>query len=163
MRDAVECMSGAGQARPVKRHPELAGSVSADVCDAMTMKIWLDDRIERDPPVDEGWTIVRSPEETIALLETGEVTELSLDHDLALWDDAGRERTGDDVVTWILEAVVTTGFVPPESIVVHSGNPAGRRRMELGIEAIYRHARTQNDASTQEQDPVRDRQPDEDA
>ena len=70
----------------------------------------------------------------------GEVTDLSLDHDLALWDDAGRERTGDDVVTWILEAVVTRGFMPPKSIIVHSGNPPGRRKMELGIDAIHRHA-----------------------
>ncbi len=104
-------------------------------------KVWLDDRTERDPPRDQGWTVVRTPEEAIALLELGGVTELSLDHDLALWDETGRERTGDDVVTWILRTVVEDCLTPPERITVHSGNPAGRRRMELGIEAIYRRYR----------------------
>ncbi len=104
------------------------------------LKVWLDDRPERDPPAEEGWTIVRTPAEVVALLETGEVEELSLDHDLALWDESGREITGDEVVTWLMEAVVTRSFAPPKQIVVHSGNPAGRRRMELGIEAIYRRS-----------------------
>ncbi len=42
------------------------------------MKVYLDD--ERIAP--DGWRQVRWPEEVIELLETGEVTELSLDHDL---------------------------------------------------------------------------------
>ncbi len=101
-------------------------------------KVWLDDRPERDPPAEEGWTVVRTPEEAIELLAAGHVRELSLDHDLGLWETEGRERTGDDVVKWIFEAVVTNCFTPPEKIAVHSGNPAGRKRMELGIAAIYR-------------------------
>jgi hypothetical protein len=42
------------------------------------MKVYLDD--ERVAP--EGWYQVRWPEEVIELLESGEVTHLSLDHDL---------------------------------------------------------------------------------
>jgi len=42
------------------------------------MKVFLDD--ERATP--EGWTRVFWPAEAIALLPTGEVTEISLDHDL---------------------------------------------------------------------------------
>ena len=42
------------------------------------MKVWLDD--ERGAP--EGWMRVRWPDEAIALLKTGQVTHLSLDHDL---------------------------------------------------------------------------------
>jgi hypothetical protein len=61
------------------------------------LKVWLDDRVERDPPAAEGWTIVRTPREVIALLEKGEVGQLSLDHDLALWDESGREIAGDEV------------------------------------------------------------------
>lgn len=95
------------------------------------MRVYLDD--ERTPP--PGWTLVRWPDEAIALLETGEVTDLSLDHDLG--DDA--RGTGYDVIVWIEEAVVTRGFAPPR-IAVHSANSSARVRMELGVAAIARLA-----------------------
>jgi hypothetical protein len=76
------------------------------------------------------------PDEAIALLETGRVTELSLDHDLG--DD--ERGTGYDVVLWIEEAVITRGFVPPK-IFVHSANSSARQKMEMGIRAIYLRAR----------------------
>ena len=62
------------------------------------MKVYLDD--ERATP--EGWTRVYWPSEAIELLQTGQVTELSLDHDLG--DDA--RGTGYDVVLWIEEQVI---------------------------------------------------------
>lgn len=64
----------------------------------MQMKVYLDD--ERQAP--EGWYRVYWPEEAIALLNKGDVTEISLDHDLG--DDA--HGTGYDVVLWIEEAVL---------------------------------------------------------
>jgi NAD+-processing family protein with receiver domain len=54
------------------------------------VKIFLDD--ERAAP--EGWHRVRWPEEAIALLESGGVDELSLDHDPG--DD--QHGTGYDVL-----------------------------------------------------------------
>ena len=96
------------------------------------MRVYLDD--ERTTP--EGWTRVYWPDEAIALLETGNVVEISLDHDLG--DDA--RGTGYDVVAWIEEAVATRGFVPP-IMRVHSANPPARVRMEAGIAAIERLAR----------------------
>ena len=42
------------------------------------MRVYLDD--ERKPGGD--WVVTHTPAETIALLETGEVEELSLDHDV---------------------------------------------------------------------------------
>lgn len=102
------------------------------------MRVWLDDR--RTPhPDPESWTWVRTPDEAIELLQTGRVTELSLDHDLGLLE-GDRELTGYDVVLWIEQAVATMGFVPPATIVVHSGNTAAAPRMEAGIEAIRRLA-----------------------
>lgn len=71
------------------------------------------------------------PEQAIALLQDGDVTEISLDHDLG--DDA--HGTGYDVIAWIEEAVVTRGFKPPR-ITIHSANPVGRDRMLRGIAAI---------------------------
>ncbi len=96
------------------------------------MRVFLDD--ERATP--EGWTRVWWPDEAIALLEGGAVTELSLDHDLG--DDA--RGTGYDVVLWIEEAVATRSFKPPR-IVVHSANSSARMKMEAGIAAIERMAR----------------------
>lgn len=93
------------------------------------MKVYLDD--ERPTPV--GWVGVRWPEEAIALLKTGRVVELSLDHDLGD-DDRG---TGYDVILWIEEAVVTAGFTPP-LISVHSANASARQKMLAGIASIRR-------------------------
>lgn len=93
------------------------------------MKVFLDD----ERPTPEGWVRVYWPSEAIALLETGHVTEISLDHDLG--DDA--KGTGYDVVLWIEEAVRLRGFVPPR-MQAHSANTAARQRMEAGFEAIER-------------------------
>lgn len=93
------------------------------------MKVYLDD--ERVAPA--GWVQVRWPEEAIGLLQTGRVTELSLDHDLG--DDA--RGTGYDVLLWIEEQVACNEFVPP-AINIHSANPAARQRMEAAVRAIMR-------------------------
>ena len=91
------------------------------------MKVYLDDI--REAP--DGWHRVYWPDEAIALLEVGTVTEISLDHDLG--DDS--RGTGYDVVLWIEEAVVTRQFTPPK-ISVHSANPVGRDRMLRAIQSI---------------------------
>jgi hypothetical protein len=67
--------------------------------------------------------------------KTGKVIEVSLDHDLRD-DDRG---TGYDVVLWIEEAVFSNAFIPPV-IKVHSANISARKKMELGIEHIYKMA-----------------------
>lgn len=101
------------------------------------MKVFLDD----ERPTPPGWTAASWPEEVIALLETGQVTDVSLDHDLG--DDA--HGTGYDVIMWIEEAVAVRGFVPPR-ITVHSANPTARQRMALGIAAIERLAKRNADS-----------------
>ena len=91
------------------------------------MRVYLDD--ERATP--DGWVRVFWPSEVIALLETGKVLELSLDHDLG--DD--ERGTGYDVVLWIEEAVAMNGFIPPK-ISVHSANSSAREKMLAGIRSI---------------------------
>ena len=98
------------------------------------MKIFLDD--ERKAPT--GWTQAHWPNEVIALLKTGQVEAISLDHDLGN-DERG---TGYDVILWIEEAVIMKGFHPPH-ISVHSANPAARIRMEKAIFSIDKHANRQ--------------------
>jgi hypothetical protein len=95
------------------------------------VKVYLDD--ERTAP--EGWRQVRWPEEAIELLKLGQVTHLSLDHDLG--DD--QHGTGYDVILWLEEAVATQGFQPPK-IIVHSANSSAREKMEAGIRSIERFA-----------------------
>ena len=99
------------------------------------MRVFLDD--ERKTP--EGWVRVYWPDEAIELLKTDKVTEISLDHDLGD-DDRG---TGYDVVLWIEEAVFNDDF-PPPVIKVHSANISARKKMELGIEHIYKKANEAN-------------------
>lgn len=91
------------------------------------MKVCLDD--ERSTP--DGWTRVYWPHEAIELLKTGEVTEISLDHDLG--NDV--RGTGYDVVLWIEEQVAVHGFVPP-TMRVHLANVSALKKMENGIRAI---------------------------
>jgi len=103
------------------------------------MKVYLDD--ERVTP--EGWKRVYWPSEAIALLNSGQVSEISLDHDLG--DD--ERGTGYDVVLWIEEAVATRAFVPPK-ISVHSANSSAREKMERGVAAIKAlHAKNQRSES----------------
>lgn len=97
------------------------------------MRVYLDD--ERQTP--EGWIRVYWPEEAIELLSTGNVEEISLDHDLG--DD--EHGTGYDVVLWIEEAVIVRDFIPPK-MTVHSANSSARIKMEAGIANIYRNVRT---------------------
>jgi len=75
------------------------------------------------------------PDEAIALLESGAVEELSLDHDLG--DD--ERGTGYDVVLWIEKAVALRGFKPPR-VFVHSANSSARDKMIAGIQSIERMA-----------------------
>ncbi len=96
------------------------------------MKVYLDD--ERSTP--DGWVRVYWPSEAIELLKSGQVSEISLDHDLGD-DDRG---TGYDVVLWIEEQVALHGFIPPK-ISVHSANVSARAKMEAGI-ARYKNVAT---------------------
>ena len=93
------------------------------------IKIYLDD----ERPCPDGWTLARWPDEVIEQLKTGNVAEVSLDHDLG--DD--KRGTGYDVILWIEEAVATRDFMPP-TIRVHSANVSARSKMESGIASIDR-------------------------
>jgi hypothetical protein len=100
------------------------------------MKIFLDD--ERTTP--EGWHRTFTAQETIKLLENGNVTHLSLDHDLG----PAEAGTGYDVVCFIEQKVIESGFnqtnpfIPPV-MSIHSANPVGRQKMQLAIQMIYHH------------------------
>ncbi|MEA8592104.1 hypothetical protein PZT57_26020 [Pseudomonas aeruginosa] len=95
------------------------------------MKVFLDD--ERTTP--DGWVRTFWPDETIELLKSGGVTELSLDHDLGD-DDRG---TGYTVLLWLEEQVALNGFLPP-AIRIHSANSSARLKMEAAVASIQKLA-----------------------
>lgn len=97
------------------------------------MKIYLDD--VRDTP--DGWTRTYTVDETIELLKTGKVEEISLDHDLGKDKDGNDLRDGYYVLSWIEEQVVVNQFVPP-IMNVHSANAVGWQRMKVAIQQIQK-------------------------
>lgn len=111
------------------------------------MKIWLDDlrdpndRVQgvlaqkwiKDRDDHDDWVWAKTAHEVIALLETEEVTEMSLDHDLGDDDKFG---TGYDVVVWIEDAVFTRRDYVPPIVHIHTANYIGKRRMEAGLLSI---------------------------
>lgn len=97
------------------------------------MRVYLDDK--RAAP--EGWRLVTTAKEALDLLETGEVMEISLDHDLGDLQNVP-EQTGYTVLNWIeAETALNPQFVPPV-IHIHTANPVARKRMEMAVQAIVR-------------------------
>lgn len=87
------------------------------------MKIFLDDI--RTPP--SGWKRTYTANGTIYLIKIGQVTHLSLDHDLG---DERYSGTGYDVMLYLEErARMDPSFHMPD-VKFHTSNPIGRKRME---------------------------------
>jgi hypothetical protein len=85
------------------------------------MRVYLDD-IRKCP---EGWVLARNVTEAKMLLETGDVTHLSLDFDLGYG-----EPTGLDLCRWMKQ----TGNWPHDAIEIHSSHPLGRQKMRAFIQ-----------------------------
>ena len=93
------------------------------------MKLFVDD--ERIAP--EGWTLAVTAKQAFNHLETGNVTHLSLDHDLG----SAALATGYDIMKWIEYKVETEDFKLPV-ITFHTANPVGRKNMQATLDAILR-------------------------
>ena len=106
------------------------------------MKIWLDDEFDARKdwfPVSDGWIHCRWPLEVIGHLQTGTVTDMSLDHDLGEGNEVPYPRTGYDVIRWLENEVGFERWKQPlPRISFHSQNPEGKRRMEQGLKQIMR-------------------------
>jgi hypothetical protein len=70
----------------------------------------------------------RTAAEAIALLRTGKVQFISLDHDLG----EAKNGTGYDVAKEIEEAAYH-GRIPPLFWGIHSANPVGRKNMQTAL------------------------------
>lgn len=79
--------------------------------------------------------IARTYDEGIKALMNDQWDILLLDHDLGCFDVDGREWTGYDVMCWLESH---PEHLPTNYIRVVSSNPAGRKRMEVVINKLYR-------------------------
>ena len=92
------------------------------------MKIYLDD--ERVTP--DGWHRTYTVRDTIALLETRTVIELSLDNDLG-----NNKPQGFTVLDWLEQMVYDDSTFPIPIVTIHSANPVRVKHMQRTMEAIY--------------------------
>jgi hypothetical protein len=80
------------------------------------MKLWLDD--QRPPP--KGWIWAKTVPVAIELMNTGQVVEASLDHDLGEGNAEGYA-----LCLWMAEHDIW----PTEGIAIHSANAPGADRI----------------------------------
>jgi hypothetical protein len=93
------------------------------------MRIYMDDA--RDTPT--GWERTYTVEETIAKLETRQVTHLSLDNDLG----EGMQE-GYKVLDWLEEQVYHDMHFPMPEVTVHSSNASRVIYMHRVLKSIER-------------------------
>lgn len=94
------------------------------------MKILLIDDIRNLPAT----KVARDYFSGVEALETSEWDVLLLDHDLACYDEDGKEWTGYDVMCWLEEH---PEHLPKQEIKIVSSNPVGRDRMQSVIDKLY--------------------------
>jgi hypothetical protein len=97
------------------------------------IKLFLDD--DTEAPVRQelfkGYDVwVTTPEEAIEYLSRGNVSHVSLDHDLGLEPES---RNGYMVAKWIEEAAYNSE-IPPLKWRVHSFNPKGKSNMITALQ-----------------------------
>jgi hypothetical protein len=95
------------------------------------IKVYLDD----ERPTPHGWVRAYWPDEVIGHIKNGNVSEISLDHDLG--DD--ERGTGYDVLLWIEEQVHTNSkFILPK-INIHSANSSAVDKMSRAVASIKKY------------------------
>jgi len=78
--------------------------------------------------------IARSYNQAIELLSTNEYQVIFLDHDLGDFSgEEGRERTGYDLVLWLVQRKMD-GFPVPHEYEFLTANPIGKANMKSVIE-----------------------------
>lgn len=94
--------------------------------------LWVDDI--RNPPADiTGCDIARSYAEAIAYLGKNEYETIYLDHDLASFEADGREKTGYDLVLYIVQRKMD-GLHVPKNYHLLTANPVGHENMQAVID-----------------------------
>ena len=109
------------------------------------MKLWLDDYRDPGKYSKLEWTWVKTAEDAVKILRTGQVEFASLDHDLTdeqmvrggtlgqIYEDG--HKSGYDVVEFLEQH---PEFWPRDGVNVHSANPVGKKRMQQIIDRHYK-------------------------
>jgi len=95
------------------------------------MKLWLDD-IRQEP---QGWSRTLSVRKTVEYLDKGNVSVLSLDHDLGNPEVVG---TGYDVLLWIEKRAFNDRDFKIPKIKIHTANAPARDRMKAAVKRIMK-------------------------
>ncbi len=82
----------------------------------------------------EAHAVARNYFDGIKLLESQKWELLLLDHDLASYDENGKEKTGYDVMCWLEQ----NSQHLPAKIKLVTSNPVGRQRMQQVINSLYK-------------------------
>lgn len=93
-----------------------------------------------------GWTIVKNYDEFVkTITEKGMPRMLSLDHDLCDLHyvkqppyDEDTEKTGYDCAKWLINYCMDNQLDLPETILIHSMNPAGSLNIESLFDSYYK-------------------------
>jgi hypothetical protein len=104
------------------------------------MRLYVDDvrrTGDRTSAPHEYWERTYGYADTIARLEAGGITHISLDHDLDGDGELSEELTGYDIATWI-EASAHAGTLAPMTWEVHSMNPSGASRIRAAMSSATR-------------------------
>ncbi len=67
-------------------------------------------------------------------------SKILLDHDLASYDEIGREKTGYDVACFLEEIFFEKDLKDLPELICVSANPSGRKRIEQVFESIRRNS-----------------------
>lgn len=92
------------------------------------MKLWVDD----ERPAPRGWRRARTVAQALKLLDTGKISEISLDHDLG-----ENERTGYFLAA-LIEERAHDGQLRRLVWHIHSANPVGRKKMLMALQSADR-------------------------
>lgn len=97
----------------------------------MQQVLWIDD--ERFPP-HAHYSVARTAGQAKTLMLEKSWDVMYVDHDLASFDESGKETTGYDVLKWFFEK--TNGPLPTRFVLLTS-NPVGRQNL---VELINQYA-----------------------
>ena len=90
------------------------------------MKLWVDD-IRKCP---DGWELARTASKAIRILDTMDVSEISLDHDIACYLFAGQSHTSEETFEGVARFIaVMPEEHRPETVWIHTANPLAGDRM----------------------------------
>lgn len=97
------------------------------------MKLWVDD-IRKEP---DGWVRAKTVTDAIRILDTQDVDEVSLDHDISYKVSIGHgdprpfcaPETFEPVARYIAKAYATETFISPLPITLHTANSVGAQKM----------------------------------